>query len=93
MEGSKIILCIPGLWKNRSEIVESVARQSEGYIFAGNSIGKLGEPIGFLKPRFMGMMNIWRKLRLQGMVNLQKSNLIVLKPFLNCIFSWRRRIY
>ena len=32
MEGSKIILCIPGLWKNRSEIVESVARQSEGYI-------------------------------------------------------------
>ncbi|MGG0277493.1 DUF4261 domain-containing protein [Bacillus rhizoplanae] len=47
MEDSKIILCIPGLWKNRREIVEAVARQSEGYIFAGNSIGKLGETINF----------------------------------------------
>ncbi|MES9699716.1 DUF4261 domain-containing protein [Bacillus sp. JJ927] len=54
MEGSKIILCIPGLWKNRSEIVESVARQSEGYIFAGNSIGKLGEPIGFFEAEIYG---------------------------------------
>ena len=33
MEGSKIILCIPGLWKNRSEIVESVARDKVKDIF------------------------------------------------------------
>lgn len=45
MEGSKIILCIPGIWTTRSEIIKSVARKSEGYIFAGNVISKVNEPI------------------------------------------------
>ena len=52
--------------ENRSEIVESVARQSEGYIFAGNSIGKLGEPIGFFEAEIYGYdEHLAEALRLQ----------------------------
>lgn len=47
MEDSKIILCIPGLWKNRNEVIEKVARKSGGYILAGNRMSKLSEPNNF----------------------------------------------
>lgn len=32
---SKIVLCIPGSWTSRAELVERVVRESDGYIFAG----------------------------------------------------------
>lgn len=31
----KIVLCVPGPWENRSEFVESIVKESSGYIFAG----------------------------------------------------------
>ncbi|RJS67252.1 DUF4261 domain-containing protein [Priestia filamentosa] len=49
MENSRIILCIPGPWKDKSEIVEAIARKSEGYILAGNHLSKLVEPSNFFE--------------------------------------------
>jgi len=31
----EIVLCIPGPWVNRSELVKQIVRDSGGYIFAG----------------------------------------------------------
>lgn len=31
----EIVLCVPGPWADRSELVESIAKDSDGYIFAG----------------------------------------------------------
>ncbi|WP_438444030.1 hypothetical protein [Gorillibacterium sp. sgz5001074] len=36
MNDNKIIIGVPGKWKDRTDIVQSIARLSEGYIFAGN---------------------------------------------------------
>lgn len=55
MESSKVVLCIPGLWKNRSELIEAIVRKSEGYMFAGNYMSKLGNPSIFLKLIYMNM--------------------------------------
>lgn len=43
MNDEKIVLCIPGLWKDRSELVGAIARNSDGFILAGNYISKLKE--------------------------------------------------
>ncbi len=34
-DSPEIVLCIPGMWANRSELVERIVKQSEGYLFAG----------------------------------------------------------
>jgi len=47
MPDSKIIIGIPGKWKNRTELIQSVASKSEGYLMAGHIIHHAGENIGF----------------------------------------------
>lgn len=49
MESPKVVLCIPGLWRNRSELMEAIVRKSEGYMFAANYISKLGDPSVFFE--------------------------------------------
>jgi hypothetical protein len=34
----ELVLCIPGPWKERSQLVESIVRRSSGYIFAGHML-------------------------------------------------------
>ncbi|MDY8025228.1 DUF4261 domain-containing protein [Paenibacillus polymyxa] len=43
----KIILGIPGYWKTRNEFIEAMAREGNGYIYAGNHIGNLKNPKDF----------------------------------------------
>jgi len=47
MTESQIIIGIPGNWKNRTEIIQSVATNSEGYLMAGNIIHNSQKNIGF----------------------------------------------
>lgn len=47
MSESQIIIGIPGNWKNRTEIIQSVAAKSEGFLMAGNIIHNSQKNIGF----------------------------------------------
>lgn len=47
MELPKIILGVPGYWKNRNEFKEAMARKGNGYIYMGNHIGSLEHPGDF----------------------------------------------
>lgn len=47
MSETQIIIGIPGNWKNRTEIIQSVASKSEGYLMAGNIIHNSQKNIGF----------------------------------------------
>lgn len=47
MSESQIIIGIPGNWKKRTEIIQSVASKSEGYLMAGNIIHNSQKNIGF----------------------------------------------
>lgn len=38
MTAPEAVLCIPGPWADRSELVERIVRASEGYLFVGNVI-------------------------------------------------------
>ncbi len=38
----EIVLCIPGPWATRSELVDAIAKKSEGYIYAGRIMMKMG---------------------------------------------------
>ncbi|GGI11601.1 DUF4261 domain-containing protein [Gottfriedia solisilvae] len=44
---TQIIIGIPGNWKNRTEIIQSVVSKSEGYLMAGNIIHNSQKNIGF----------------------------------------------
>ena len=41
------ILCVPGLWKDRPELITSIARQSGGYLFAGRVLMHPGTKLAF----------------------------------------------
>src|SRR5687768_3293759 len=41
------VIGIPGRWPNRSDIVTSIASRSDGYLFAGMVMMKLGTKDGF----------------------------------------------
>ncbi|CAG7652764.1 hypothetical protein PAESOLCIP111_06622 [Paenibacillus solanacearum] len=41
MNENKIIIGVPGKWKNRTDIVQAIVSYSEGYIFAGHIIKKI----------------------------------------------------
>ncbi|MFE3574651.1 DUF4261 domain-containing protein [Lysinibacillus sp. NPDC059133] len=41
MEEPQIILCIPGKWKNKSEMIEMIIRSSDEFVLIGNRIVKL----------------------------------------------------
>ncbi|MGG2027224.1 hypothetical protein AB1282_16115 [Gottfriedia sp. S16(2024)] len=47
MTESQIIIGIPGIWKNRTELIQTVATKSEGYLMAGNIIHNAQKNIGF----------------------------------------------
>lgn len=44
---SQIIIGIPGLWKNRTELVQEFVSKSMGYILAGNIIHHIEKDIAF----------------------------------------------
>ena len=41
------VICIPGQWPTRSDIVTSIASRSDGYLFAGRVVMKIGTKEGF----------------------------------------------
>lgn len=43
MSESKIIIGIPGLWKDRTEIVKAIAEKSGGYLFLGGILSKMND--------------------------------------------------
>lgn len=42
MLGAKIIMGVPGLWKDRSDIVKGITEKSGGYLFIGVILNKMG---------------------------------------------------
>ncbi|OAB45515.1 DUF4261 domain-containing protein [Paenibacillus glacialis] len=44
MASPKIILGIPGIWTNREDFKEAMARKGNGYLYMGNHIGNLDKP-------------------------------------------------
>ncbi|MBT2647774.1 DUF4261 domain-containing protein [Bacillus sp. ISL-34] len=47
MKDNQIIIGIPGKWKDRTELIQTVASQSEGYLLAGNVFHNSDENITF----------------------------------------------
>src|SRR4051812_31178153 len=47
MAEPQIIIGIPGLWKNRTELIQNVVTKSEGYLLAGNIIHNATRNVGF----------------------------------------------
>jgi len=47
MTEPKLIISVPGLWKDRTELVQIVARTSGGYLLAGNILHNAKENVGF----------------------------------------------
>ncbi|MFP7412697.1 DUF4261 domain-containing protein [Priestia filamentosa] len=45
----KIILGIPGIWTNRNDFKDSMARNGDGYVYLGNHIGHLDNPNEFFE--------------------------------------------
>lgn len=44
---NSFVIGIPGLWKSRTDIIQSIAGLSDGYLFAGQIIKKLNSDIAF----------------------------------------------
>ena len=38
----QMVLCVPGPWRNRTELVERIVRDSDGYLFAGRVLLNMG---------------------------------------------------
>ncbi|MFP7470567.1 hypothetical protein SFC55_06115 [Niallia taxi] len=93
MRDDRIVLCIPGLWKNRSDLVESVARNSDGYILAGNKISKLNETDSSFEIEIDGYNDqLVEAFEIAGNGTFLKEELDELnKHSLNYLFDWRRR--
>ncbi|GGB69878.1 DUF4261 domain-containing protein [Fictibacillus barbaricus] len=47
MVEAEVVIGIPGQWKNRTELIQSVAAKSEGYLLAGSIIHNGNKNIGF----------------------------------------------
>lgn len=74
-----IILGIPGKWKDRSEIVTSIARQSGGYLFAGKILLHIASGTSFELEVYEHDPSLAEKVRFGGMGQIPDEDLIALE--------------